>query len=87
MPKLSSLLLVLLSGAAGFCLGRQMRSWPAPGAATTHSGPTIQQIQQLAALVTTRVELADVQVTSVAGYVGGMKVALVIKALFHLQGH
>ena len=41
--------------------------------------PSVKQIQQLSTLVTTRVEIADVQETEVRGYTGGTRVALLVK--------
>ena len=41
-----------------------------PAPAPHPTGPTIQHIQQLAALVTTRVEIADVQETRISGVTG-----------------
>ena len=43
------------------------------------AGPSIQQVQQLASLMTLRVEVADVQETHIAGYTGGVKAILVVK--------
>jgi hypothetical protein len=43
------------------------------------AGPSLERIQRLATLVTIRVDLSDVQVSSARGYVGGMRVALLVK--------
>src|SRR5687767_10978609 len=73
--------LALLFGTAGYLLGGHAQSTDPAGGAhrTTHLGPTIEQVRQLSALVTTRVDVADVQVTEIAGRTGGIKAALVIK--------
>ena len=47
---------------------------PAPG-----NGPTIEQIQLLAELVTLKVDLADVRMTELRGKVGGLKAILVVR--------
>jgi hypothetical protein len=77
------IVLLLLMGTAGFCLGRRIPSHPSSDR-TSSRGPTVQQIQQLSTLVTTRVETADVQETSVEGYTGSMRVALLVKGDFLL---
>ena len=46
---------------------------------SVHTGPTIEQIQQLSSLVTLRVDIADVQETTIKGHTGGSKAALIIK--------
>ena len=74
-----AVLLTLISGTGGFCLGRQLSVRPVREVSSTHTGPTIEQIQRLAALVTTKVDIADVQVTTAQGYVGSLKVAVVVK--------
>ena len=44
-----------------------------------HTGPTIEQIQQLSQLVTLKVDVADVVETTVDGYTGGIRAVLVVK--------
>lgn len=85
--KLKLCLLVFLSAALGLVLSRlawphPVRSVPAP--ITTHTGLTIQQIQPLSSLVTTRVDVADIQETTINGYTGSMKVAILVKGDFLL---
>src|SRR5690349_13900759 len=46
---------------------------------TVRSAPALEQIQNLATLVTVKVDVADVMVTEVRGYTGGMRVAALIK--------
>jgi hypothetical protein len=64
------------SGAAGFALGHRLAK-PRPGEAPAASPPTVEQVRRLSSLVTTRVEIADVQETAVEGYTGGIRVMLV----------
>jgi hypothetical protein len=42
-------------------------------------GPTIEQVRSLATLLTHRVDVADVQRTTLAGYSGGVSAALIVK--------
>jgi hypothetical protein len=71
--------LILLGILAGLWLGQKVLG-PGPGGmARGQTGPTIEQVQRLATLVTMKVELADVQLTSARGYTGGMRVAMLIK--------
>jgi hypothetical protein len=42
-------------------------------------GPTIEQVQQLSELVTLKVDVADIRVTEVKGYLGGSKAAILVK--------
>jgi Protein of unknown function (DUF4230) len=51
---------------------------------SSHSPPTIQQVQALASLITQRVEVSDVQETELAGCIGGIRAALLIKGDFLL---
>jgi Protein of unknown function (DUF4230) len=77
----------VLAGAtflAGWLFGRgSPAATPAPGN-TTDTGLLIEQIQQLSSLVTTKVDVADVQVTQINGYLGGVKAAILIKGDFLL---
>lgn len=80
-------ILLLLAGMVGFALSRLAwpnRTYPAPNPVTIHTGLTIQQIQPLSSLVTTRVDVADVQETTINGYTGSMKVAILVKGDFLL---
>lgn len=83
--KLKMCLLLLSSAALGLVLSRL--AWPHPVQPvkvpiTAHTGLTIQQIQPLSSLVTTRVDVADVQETTISGYTGSMKVAILVKGDF-----
>ena len=49
-----------------------------------HTGPTIEQVQALSCLVTTRVDVADVVETHLDGYTGGVKAAILVKGDFLL---
>jgi len=77
--KMRRAVLILLVIAAGFWLGQNVLRPGLNGLAGGNTTPTIEQVQRLATLVTLKVDLADVQMTSVRGYTGGMRVALLIK--------
>ena len=79
--RVRALWLGIGSGAAGFALGHRL-AVPQPGETPAVSPPTVEQVRQLASLVTTRVEVADVQETVVEGYTGGMRVALLVRGDF-----
>lgn len=71
----------------GWLIGRLSAPVTQPAAAavaSTHTGPTVEQVRELAELVTLRVDVADVQTTTVTGHVGGLQVALVVKGDFTL---
>src|SRR3954471_18003353 len=77
-------LFILISGmmAVGFVLGR----WLAPAVMSSrsqpqsrHTGLTIDKIQPLSSLVTARVDVADVVETTLAGYSGSVRVAILVK--------
>jgi hypothetical protein len=53
--------------------------------ASSHTGVTIEQVQELSSLVTTRVDVADVVESHLEGVTGGMKAALLIKGDFLLE--
>jgi hypothetical protein len=44
-----------------------------------HGGPTLAQVRNLSSLVTLRAEIADVQVSELHGYSGGVTAALLVK--------
>src|SRR5687768_3413744 len=50
-----------------------------PGVVHVHAGPTLEQVRGLAALTVLTVDVADVQVTDLRGYTGGVRAALVVK--------
>jgi hypothetical protein len=78
--------LMAASIAAGWILGtwKQGRQFSGETATTSHTGPTIEQVQALSCLVTTRVDVADVVETHLDGYTGGVKAALLVKGDFLL---
>jgi hypothetical protein len=49
------------------------------GGGPSQGEPTIEQIQSLATLLTSRIDVADVQRTTLAGYSGGVSAALIVK--------
>jgi hypothetical protein len=81
--KMNQLLAVLVCLAVGVGLGWMLtapsQSTPIP---IQSSVPTIEHIQPLAALVSMRVDISDVQVSSLDGYTGGIRIALLIRGDF-----
>ena len=71
----------LIGGVAGIWLGMRSLMVRPPAAS---AGPTIQQVQALASLITQRIEVSDVQETAIEGHTGGIKAALLIKGDFLL---
>jgi len=73
--------LTFVAAVAGWAAGRWLpAAGPTPaGTTSTHAGPTVEQVRELAELVTLRVDVADVQTTAVAGYLGGLRVALIVR--------
>lgn len=49
------------------------------GVVHAHTGPTLEQVRGLAALTVLSVDVADVQVSDLHGFTGGIKAALVVK--------
>jgi hypothetical protein len=49
------------------------------GVSSSSAGPTIEQIHQLAELVTAKVTIADARETNLSGYLGGVKAILVVR--------
>lgn len=81
--RLTQVLPALIGVAVGWLLGRLT---PATGAApSVQVGPTIEHVRELSELVTIRVDVADVQETLVAGHLGSLRVALILKGDFLLS--
>jgi len=82
------MIVTVLATALGFALGRSSTATlPAAesgGGRTINTGLTVERIQSLSSLVTTRVDVADVVETTIAGYTGSVKVAILIKGDFLL---
>ncbi len=65
---------------AGLVLcGVLMWRWPGREQQSPHAALTLEQVQELSELVTTRVQVADVQETAIRGYLGGRRVLLVVR--------
>ena len=70
----------LACAAVGFGLARWLDTdCPLTSERSRQMGPTVEQVQQLSTLVTSRVEVAEVQVTRIAGYTGAVRAVLVVK--------
>lgn len=77
-------LLMLGAAAGGWAIGR-WKPLPPTSLETHHGGLTLEAIQSLSSLVTTRVSVADVVTTRLRGLTGGAQVALVVKGDFLLE--
>lgn len=85
MPWTAVLVAIALAG--GWFAGTWQRQRPSnsEGLASDHTGVTIEQVQELSSLVTTKVEVADVVESRLEGVTGGMKAALLVKGDFLLE--
>lgn len=85
MRKRTAIVLVVACLTAGWLAAAW---WPGPGAAGSgaglHTGITIEQVQALSMLVTTRVDVADVVEARLEGRTGTIKAALLVKGDFLL---
>jgi hypothetical protein len=77
--------LLLIGGCV--TVGWWMKSWTGGSGsssqtASLHTGPTIEQVQALASLVTQRVTVVDAQETTLAGHLGSAKAALLVRGDF-----
>ena len=85
MKTTTSVILIIAALATGWSLAGIGRSWrPGGEPVSLHTGPTIEQVQALACLVTTRVDVADVQDTRLEGFTGTARAALLVKGDFLL---
>src|SRR5690348_15989068 len=83
LKRMIALTLIVLALTIGLIVTAVRRTPPTGSDATTqHSRVTIEQIQPLSSLVTTRVDVADVVETQLSGYTGSMKAALLVKGDF-----
>src|SRR5688572_23258461 len=81
--SLQSMMLVALGVAIAWALPHGVgRPWQQHGA--VRSAPTIEQVRELSALVTMSVDVADVQVSDVRGWTGGVRVALLVRGQYLL---
>ncbi len=81
--SLQSTMLVALGVAIAWALPRGIGPrWQQHGA--VRSAPTIEQVRELSALVTVSVDVADVQVSDVRGWTGGVRVALLVRGQYLL---
>jgi hypothetical protein len=79
MFHLRTLIVAALLLLGGFSIGSCYSAGSHP-VTQDRTAPTLQQIQMLAQLTTLRLDVADVQVTHLEGKLGGMSVALVLRA-------
>ena len=80
---------VVLGMVLGLLAGRILGTsrGPQPDSATTHASthaPTIQDVRSLSVLLSNRVEVADVCVTRIDGYLGGAEVAVLVQGQIDL---
>ena len=55
-----------------------------PDPAAVSAAPTIEQVRDLSELVTTSVDVADVQLTDLRGWTGGVRVAMLVRGQYLL---
>jgi hypothetical protein len=82
LNRLRSVSWALACVTAGFLLSDWMHRLAGatrPGQPSHHTAPTVEQLRRLSTLVTTRVEVADVQESRITGYTGGVRAVLLIK--------
>src|SRR5688500_7107621 len=79
-----SLVLIVLGVVLGWLSAKRQVTSPAVPI-PPHAAPTLEQIRSLALLTTVRVDVADVRLTTLDGYTGGVRVAAVIKGDFQLS--
>jgi len=87
MRRASLFMVIIGMTALGFALGRLwavVAMSSTSQTSTTHSGLTIEKIQPLSSLVTARVDVADIVETTLLGYSGSIKVAILVKGDFLL---
>lgn len=79
---INNLVLLLVGIGCGLLLGGRLN--PPHALNSQHVAPTIEQVQALASLVTTRVDVSDIQETEIQGHAGGIRAALLVKGDFLL---
>ena len=85
MKSSTSIIVIVAALAMGWGLATADRAWRSGSDAKSYrAGLTIEQVQALSCLVTTRVEVADVQETRLDGYTGSVKAALLLRGDFLL---
>ena len=85
MKSSTSIIVIVAALAMGWGLATVDRAWRSGSDAKSYrAGLTIEQVQALSCLVTTRVEVADVQETRLDGYTGSVKAALLLRGDFLL---
>ena len=77
LQQLFKALILLLAGLL-IGLNVAIRLESTGGPSSTHI-PTLQEIQALSTLLTSRIEMADVSVTRLDGYLGGVEAALLVR--------
>src|SRR4051794_2296228 len=81
-PFFRNLMCVALGLMAGLLLPRFIGK---PGyTPSSSSEPTIEQVRELSSLVTLSVDVADVQLTDLHGWTGGVRVAMLVKGQYLL---
>lgn len=78
MKKVRALALIAAAIVVGW-VGRGWRDHRGHGADSSHTGPTIEQVQMLSSLVTMKVDVADVVETRLSGYTGGVRAVVIVK--------
>jgi hypothetical protein len=82
--KMALVVAGIVIGMAGAVAAPLWRDRLLPQSGSSHAGPTIEQVQSLSSLVTSRVEVSDVVVTKLSGYTGGIEAAVLLRGDFEL---
>src|SRR5687767_6832787 len=78
-------LILVCAGAVAAIGVLKLFSSPPPDRAAASSVPTIEQVRDLSELVTTCVDVADVQLTDLRGWTGGVRVAMLVRGQYWLS--
>lgn len=76
--------ILVCAGALAAIGALKVLGFRAPDPAAVSAAPTIEQVRDLSELVTTSVEVADVQLTDLRGWTGGVRVAMLVRGQYLL---
>jgi hypothetical protein len=83
-PVVRSLILICAGAVAAIGVLKALGYRP-PDPTTASAVPTIEQVRDLSELVTTSVDVADVQLTDLRGWTGGVRVAMLVRGQYWLS--
>jgi hypothetical protein len=84
-PIVQNLILVAVGALAATAVLKMLGFQLGNHTAAASSPPTIEQVRDLSELVTTSVDVADVQLTDVRGWTGGVRVAMLVRGQYSLS--